>query len=165
MRLHVLILVLAACGGSDVDLTGVYRVDSAVGSMPCGADASITYPAFLRFEKMEFLGQPFFAYDGCTDETATECTSVGGLIGGFFEPTDDGWLGRTSFSSGGGASCTLGIINQSATLRSAALTIEISSHEEEVDGLPDDQCDPDEAERRGTEMPCIEHSLIDATKL
>jgi len=167
MRKRGLALVLvAACGSDDVDLTGVYRVDSAVGSEPCGADETIEFAAFVKFAKMELFGQPFFAYDGCTDAGAAECSSIGGLFGGFFEPIDNGWQGRSSFSAGGGElSCLLGLVDQTALLDGTRLTIEVSRFEEEVDGLTVDQCSPDEAEKRGEDMPCLDHSLIDTTKI
>ena len=31
--------------------------------------------------------------------------------------------------------------------------------------LPEAQCEPEEAERRGDAMPCEEHSRVDATRL
>jgi hypothetical protein len=166
MRIAIALLALAACGPDDVDLTGVYRVDSAIGSAPCGTDATIEFAAFVKFSKMELFGQEYFSYDGCADDTATECSSIGGLIGGFFEPIDDGWLGRSSFSSGGGGDiCLLGIGRQTALLKGNGLTIEVSGHEEEVPGLTTDECSPDEAEQRGEAMPCVSHSLIEATKI
>ncbi len=167
MRISIALLpiLMTACS-DDVDLTGVYRVDSAVGSEPCGADATIEFAEFVKFSKMELFGQEYFSYDGCTDETAVECTSIGGLIGGFFEPIDDGWLGRSSFSSGGGGGvCLLGIARQTAVLRGSGLTIEVTGREEEVPGLTTEQCSPDAAEQRGDAMPCVTHSLIEATRL
>lgn len=165
MRSAILIMV-AACGVDDVDLTGLYRVDSAIGSAPCGSDATIEFPPFVKFAKMELFGQPYFGYDGCADATAAECESIGGLIGGFFEPIDGGWLGRSSFSSGGGGSeCLLGIVRQTAILAGTNLTIESTGREELVIGLSEEQCSPDEAEQRGEAMPCVNHSLVAATKL
>jgi hypothetical protein len=165
-----LLLVLVACGGGGgsegPDLTGVYRVDSAVASEPCGADAEIAYDAFVKFEKMEILGAPFYAYSGCADAAGTDCAPSGGLFEGFAEPIADGWRGILTSSSGGGAiDCILGYVEQTATLDGAALAIEISSHAEEVPGLSEDQCSPDEAELRNTSMECVEHTLIDATKI
>ncbi len=161
-----LLALLAACGSDDVDLTGLYRVDSAIGSEPCGSDATIEHPPFVQFAEMELFGTPYFGYAGCTDETATDCESIGGLIGGFFEPIDNGWLGRSSFSSGGGGGeCLLGIVRQTALLRGASLTIEASGYEELAVGLTEEQCSPDEAEQRGEAMPCVKHSLVEATKL
>jgi hypothetical protein len=166
MRSVALLVVLAACGSDDIDLTGVYAVDSSVGAEPCGTDEPIPFAEFVRFQKMEFLGTEFFAYDGCAEADAVNCTSIGGLIGGFFEPIDNGWLGFTSFSSGGGgSSCLLGIIEQTAILEGTTITIEVTSYEQDVDGLSADDCSPDEAERRGDAMPCVEHSLVGATKL
>ena len=165
MRMLSLLLVISACGSADVDLTGVYRVDSAIGSSPCGADATITYDAFVRFERMEILGTPFFTYEGCTDEAGTDCTSNGGIFGSFGEPIDGGWKGTLTSSSSGGTSCLLGYNEQTAILRGSALTIEVSQYLEDVPGLSEEQCDPDEAERRNTSMPCEEHELVEATRL
>lgn len=158
--------VVAACGTDSADLSGVYRVESAVGSVTCETDAAIEFAAFVRFTEQELLGQPFYAYDGCTDETATECSSIGGLLGGFFEPIDDGWLGRSSFSSGGGGgTCSLGVTRQTAILKGATLTIEATSHQDDVEGLSVDDCSPAEAERREDEMPCTGHQLVVTTKI
>jgi hypothetical protein len=156
-------LVITACGSDPIDLTGVYRVDSAIGSMPCGTDATIDFAPFVRFTKTDFLGAPLFQYDGCMDEAATDCSSLPGLFG---EPQDDGWLGRTSSSSGGGGfPCGLGLTRQTATLHGSALEIESTSSQGTVDGLSEEQCSPDEAEKRADELPCTEHSLVEATKL
>ena len=80
MRAIALVL-LVGCGGDDVDLTGMYRVDAALGSAPCGVDMPMTgVSPFLKFAKDEFLGQTYFKYDGCTDETGTDCMASGGLF-------------------------------------------------------------------------------------
>lgn len=161
-----LLLVVAACGSDSVDLTGVYQVESAVGSQPCGTDEPLEFSPFLKFSEEELFGTPFYSYEGCADETAAECESVGGLFGSFFEPIDDGWLGRSSFSSGGGdQTCFLGVTRQTAILKGSALTIEGESHQEEFDGLSLEECSPEEAERREADMPCTEHSLVEATLL
>lgn len=162
----VTVVAVVACGTDEVDLTGVYQVDRAVGSEPCGDDAPIEFAPFVRFTELDFLGQPYFAYDGCADATAAECTSIGGLLGGFFEPIEDGWLGRSSFASGGGdVACALGLVRQTAVLRGAQLTVEVTRREDQVDGLSLEACSPEEAERRDTAMPCVGHSQVDATRL
>lgn len=156
----------AACGSDEIDLSGVYRVDSAVGSAPCGADEPISYAPFVKFQKDDFFGATLFTYEGCTDESGTSCQSMGGLFGGFAEPIDDGWRGVLSSSSGGGPlDCALGFTQQTAILKGSALTIEVSSHFDTVMGLSEEQCSPEEAESRGTELPCEEHELVLATKL
>jgi len=160
-------LVLAACGGgsSGIDLTGVYRVDLAIGSMPCGNDLPLTdISPFLRFGKDEFLGQPYFKYDGCTDEAGTDCGNTGGLFTGFFEPIDDGWRGVVTSSSGSAGQCALSYFEQTAILKNMILVIEGAHHGDTVN-LPAAQCDPDEAEKRGTSMSCEEHERIEATPL
>src|SRR5687768_13747925 len=165
MRILSLLLVVAACGSDEIDLSGVYRVDSAIGSSPCGADATITYDAFIKFERMEIFGSPFFTYEGCTDEAATDCQCNGGIFASFAEPIDGGWRGTLTSSSSGGSSCLLGYNEQTAILRGSALTIEVSQYSEDVPGLSEEQCAPDEAERRNTSMMCEEHQLVEATRI
>ncbi|HWO20187.1 MAG TPA: hypothetical protein VNO30_15480 [Kofleriaceae bacterium] len=153
----------AACGG-DVDLTGVYRVDRAVASMPCGEDQPVVNPpAFLKFTKGDFLGIPFFSYDECTDAAATDCVSGGG--GGYFEPFDDGWSGFVSSSSGFDGKCSLRIDDQKATLRGDVIDIEAHVYSEEDVALPSERCQPEEAEARGDTMPCVSHEQILATRV
>lgn len=168
MRLLPLALVsCVACGGGSggIDLTGMYRVDVAVGSMPCGTDTPLSsISPFLRFAKDEFLGQDYFKYDGCNDEAGIDCGSAGGLFSGFFEPIDDGWRGVVTSSSGSNGTCSLSYFEQTAVLKSTMLVIDGSSYRDTV-ALPDAQCEPDEAERRGKDMPCAEHEHIEATKL
>jgi len=163
--LHVLgILSLVGCGG-DVDLTGIYRVDVAVAARPCGTDQPDgTAPAFVKLSKADLFGTEYFAYDGCSDAEGLDCSSISGLFGGFFEPIDDGWLGFSSYSSGSGINCSLGITSTTAILNGSFLVIDGSTHEDRVE-LTEDKCTPDEAEKRGEEMPCTLHERIEATRL
>lgn len=164
MRAWLLVL-LVGCSGDDVDLTGMYRVDSAVGSMPCGTDMPLAgVPPFLKFSRGEFLGQTYFKYDGCMDEAGTDCSASGGLDSGFFEPIDDGWRGVVTSSMGGGGSCSLSYSRNTAILKNDLLVIESKTHRDTAD-LANDKCVPEEAERRGDDMPCVEHERIDATQL
>ena len=163
MRGLAILVVLGGCG--DVDLSGVYRVDRHVASAPCGTDAPVTTgPAYVRFLTSDFIGTEFFTYEECSDAAATDCTSTGGLLGGFYEPIDDGWLGVTTYASNSGRNCSLGYDAQTALLSGAALVIARRTHEEQLD-LPETQCTPDEAEARGDTMPCVAHERIEATRL
>ena len=165
-QLHVLGLV-AMLGGcdSDVDLTGVYRVNLSVASRPCGADVPVTNGTpYVKFSKGELFGTEYFAYDSCTDEAGTDCSSVGGLFGGLFEPIEGGWRGFSSYSSNSGLNCSLGISDTTAILSDKLIVIDGSRHEERLE-LTEDQCTPEEAENRGAAMPCIEHQRIEATRL
>ena len=165
MRTLVLLLAASACGSDSTDLTGMYRVDSAVGSMPCGTDEPLAMsPAFLKFAKDEFLGQSFFKFDECTDEAGTDCPTIGGLFNGFFEPVSNGWRGVVTSSSFGGTSCSLSYFEQTAILKGTKLVIEAKTLRDSV-MIPEAQCEPKEAEKRKDSMPCIEHSRMDATRL
>jgi hypothetical protein len=98
------------------------------------------------------------------DEAGTDCGSGGGLFSGFFEPIDDGWRGVVTSSSGSGGRCSLSYFEQTAILKSTMLTIDASRFSDTVD-LPEDKCEPEEAEKRGDEMPCAEHEHFEATQL
>jgi hypothetical protein len=155
---------LGGCDG-EVDLTGVYRVDVELASAPCGNDAPVADGyAYLRFSRGELFGTPYFAYAACSDETATDCSSVGGLFEGFFEPIDGGWLGNATYSSSSGLNCTLWLTEKTAILDGSRLEIELHSYQALVE-LPNAECTPEEAETRGAEMPCAQHHLIEATRL
>ena len=167
MRAALLLVIAAACGGGDsgTDLTGMYRVDLAIGSKPCGVDQPLAMaPAFLKFAKDEFLGQSYFKYDGCTDEAGTDCNMTGGLFSGFFEPISNGWKGVVTSSSGSGGQCALTYFEQTAILKNLTLVVDGSSFSDTVT-LSEDQCEPEEAEKRGKDMPCEEHERYEATKL
>lgn len=167
MKLPLLAVVVAACGGSDVDLTGMYRVETAVESEPCGTDGpAIMPPAFLRFTEEEFFGRKYFSMDGCTDMAGTDC-SGGGLFGdSFAEPIDDGWRGVTYSSSGVAPDtmCRLFFSDASALLKGGKLVVEGREYAEQVENTME-LCSTDEAERRGDSMPCIRHEKLEATKL
>lgn len=163
MRLALAALVLAACT-SNVDLTGVYRVDTDVGSAPCGADTAIADgPPYLKFTKSSLLGTDYFAYDGCTDAAATMCTSVNGLFDGFSQPIDHGWQGVVESSSPNAGMCLLSYVVATATLSGTSLVIENHSYSDTV-MLDAAMCTTDEAAKRNTALPCTTHERIEATK-
>jgi hypothetical protein len=159
------LLALGACGGGDsVDLTGMYRVDTAVGSMPCGTDEPLaTFPAFLKFSKDEFLGQSYFKFDECTDEAGTDCPNTGGLFNGFYESISGGWRGVVTGSLPNDTNCALSYFEQTAMLKNTMLVIESKRLSDSVD-LPAAECEPKEAEKRKDSMPCVEHKRFDATQ-
>jgi hypothetical protein len=164
--LSVAVAAAAACGGGDVDLTGVYRVDRAVASAPCGEDRPVADPpAFLEFSRGDLFGNPFYAYVECTDAAATDCVAVGGVLEGFFEPRDDGWDGYASSASGADDDCQLRVDDRSATLDGDVLVVEEHVYREDHVALPPGGCLPDEAEARGEAMPCVAHSRMIATRL
>lgn len=165
--LHLIALLLMLLGGcrDEVDLTGIYVVDANVASAPCGVDLPVPdAPAYVKLAEEELFGSTYFSLSACTDETGTDCTSIGGLFGGFSEPIDDGWRGITTYSSGSGASCSLGMTVRIATLGGNQLVIESYTYEEGAD-LPADECSPEEAERRGDAMACTAHDRLEATRL
>ena len=161
--LLVAALLVPACGNDNVDLTGVYRVDADLASMPCGNDQPIMMPPVaLKFEKENFFGAELYTYGECDDLAATTCTT-GALNDGFSEPVAGGWKGIVTTSGGGGSLCTISYTEQTAILHGTLLIIESTHYSDQVDNTPT-LCTTDEAERRGTSMPCYSHAHIEATK-
>jgi hypothetical protein len=159
-----LVLALAGCS-SDVDLTGMYQVTADVSSSPCGADAPVAArPSYLKFSSSEAFGTKVVTYAVCTDATGAMCDSSGGLFGGFSEPIDNGWRGIESYDSFSGTLCDLGYNERTAILTGKMLVIEQSEYVD-MPSLDEAHCTTDEAEKRGTSMPCMMHERIEATKL
>jgi hypothetical protein len=158
------VLLVAACGTDDVDLTGVYHVDADVSAMPCGADQPLPMPSpFLKFVKNDFIGTEYFSMERCSDMAATNC-SGGGLFGdSFAEPIDGGWRGILS-SASGTTTCLYAYTEMTAKLSNRALVVDSETHSEEA-MVDASACTAEEAEKRGKKMPCTEHERIDATRL
>jgi hypothetical protein len=166
MRRYFAIVALLAGCDDDVDLSGMYEITSEVESMPCGADAPVTGGApFLKFTKSEFFGTTIFNYERCMDAGGTDCEGSSGIFDALTEPIDGGYLGRLTSSSGTeqGGTCLLALRETRATLAGSRLVIEEQANEEEIPYV-DATCTTDEAERRGTDMPCTEHYRIEASK-
>ena len=163
MRALAAVVLLAACGPDEIDLTGIYRVDADVASMPCGGDQPVaTPPPYLKFAKGAFLGAEYFSMLTCSDEAGTNCTG-GGLFGdSFAEPIDVGWRGVV-YSASGSTTCLLSYSDSTAILDGTKLVVESTTYSEETQTAS--ECTAEEAERRNTKMPCSEHEQIDATRL
>ncbi|HEY1558963.1 MAG TPA: hypothetical protein VGF94_29270 [Kofleriaceae bacterium] len=163
MKLAWLLVIAAACGSDDVDLTGTYMVTSDVGSSPCGTDAPITgAPAYLVFQKMNLLGHDYYVFEGCPDATGANCAE-GDAFAAFFEPVSSGWSNTETESSNAGTQCFLGYIASSALLHGTDLEIDGTEYQDMV-CIPEAQCTTDEAGKRGKTMPCFQHEHIAATK-
>jgi hypothetical protein len=153
----------AGCSDDPIDLTGIYEVQSQVGSSPCGADMPVMMPAaYLKFHKEKFFAD-YFAFDECTDAAGTDCESSGGVFSGLFEPIDNGWRGVVTSSSGLGGRCVLSYTLDSALLNGSHLVVEHHRYTDQTD-RPEAECTTDKAEELGDTMPCEEHELIDAEK-
>lgn len=158
------LVVLAGCS-SDVDLTGMYQVTADVASAPCGADAPVPMPpAYLKFSSSSVFGAKVVSYESCDDAAGTTCQSFGGLFGGFSEPIDNGWRGIESYDSFSGTLCSLGYNERTAILTGSMLVIEETAYQDSPD-LDEAHCTTDEAEQRGTTMPCEMHEHVEATRL
>jgi hypothetical protein len=163
VRRAAVLWAIAACS-DEVDLAGTYLVDMHVLSAPCGNDQPAAAPhAALVFFKGDLFGEPYFYYEKCSDPQATQCSGSGLFGDSFAEPIDGGWQGIITSSGGGGTTCTISFIKQTAILDGVSLVVEISEYAEQVENTPT-SCAPEEADRRGTAMPCVEHERIEATK-
>jgi hypothetical protein len=164
-RCFVIAALVAGCD-DEVDLEGVYEVTLEVASSPCGADTPVTGGApYLKFTRSEFLGTPIYNFEDCMDAAGTDCSGSGGIFDALTEPIENGWLGHLTSSSGteAGGTCLLGLRETRATLNGTDLVIEEQANEEEIPYV-EATCDTDEADRRGTDMPCTEHHRIEAVK-
>lgn len=164
MKRLLLVVVMAACS-SDTDLGGVYMVTADVSSSPCGADAPVSpVPAYLSFTQSEFFGAKIWTFEICSDAAGTSCDSNSGLFGGFSEPIDNGWKGVESADSFSDPTCYLTYDVRTAILTGKMMVIE-SNNYSDTPALDQPHCTTDEAEKRGTTMPCMMHERIEATKL
>lgn len=160
------LLGVAACGSDDVDLSGVYRVDAAVGSdTGCGADAPLPdAPPFLKLRKDDFFGSTYFAIESCQDQAGSDCPDSGRISGSLFEPIGGGWRSIVTASSGGGTTCGLAYDETIGTLDGEMFVLEHTAYSDQVQ-LSAADCTTDEAKKRGDSMPCTEHSVVHATRI
>ena len=165
MKHALLVTVVAFAGCSDdVDLTGTYMVTREASSSPCGVDAPITDgKPIIRFEKQSLLGSDFFQFERCDDAAGTGCSSAG-LFAALSIPTDRGWDGQTSSSSGSGGRCVLSFRASQVTLEGDHLVFEETARDGEL-MIPDAACEPETAEARQDELACSEHTVLEADRI
>jgi len=155
--------LLIGCG-EDTDLTGLYQVTyHTYSSDNCEVEgAAETEPPYFRMSKSEFFGANIFSFDGCESAADPECNDFLMVGSSFTQPVDNGWKSTVSYSSFSGGTCSLGFSKGTAILQGGELRIEARAWSE-TDQIPDAACDPDEAESRGTDMPCDGYEVIVGT--
>jgi hypothetical protein len=163
----LLACALAACGddgSSAEDLAGVYEVTAhAINSTGCGNATEPPNDDYSHFSLTpgDFLGQDYVSFGECTSADYADCNDFG-LFSAFIEIGGD-WKNEIHSSSGGGGfTCSLGKVDGVMTVgEDGSIHIETRLYNEDVEGLTEEECDPDEAERRGTDMPCTELDVVD----
>jgi hypothetical protein len=158
-RFAALVVVASACSTTEIDISGVYDVDTDVASEPCGNDQPVAQPwPFVELLQNDLV----YGYwmKSCSDQAATNCTG-NKVTDAFTEPIDNGWIG-VLYGTEGTMPCVLHYTEQVAKLSGAHLIVERSTYSEEA-GI--DQCTVHEAELRGAQMTCVRHEKIDATRL
>ena len=165
MKRAALALALAACGPDEIDITGFYRVDADVSSTnSCDNDQPVAMaPVALKFSQGNLFGSEYFYYDECDDLAGINCSGSGLFGTSFAEPIDGGWRGTVTASGGTAPNCVISYTDQTAILHGTLMIVEISTYSEAV--TTEAACAPEEAEKRGTKMPCTAHERIEATKL
>ena len=165
MRLCLMFMIAASACTSHVDLTGNYSIQSETASASgCNNDTPVTpTPAGLMIKEESFLGATLVVVYNCSTADPGSCTDEIGLLE---EPTDNGWNGETSVSSGGGTSpCSLFYTRATATIEGSSLTFEAFEYGQQNLSLDASSCTPKEATNRGTSMPCQSHTKVTATRL
>lgn len=145
---------IAACGPQveEIDIAGVYKVDEAVGSMPCSdTDFPVAAPAYVKFES----SAGGYKYTGCTDASGASCMSLG-IVETFDEAIDGGWRNRDTYVSSSAGECFMGYFEMAATREDDKLIFERFIYEETK--VPQATCSHEEALRRGEMMPCVDHT-------
>lgn len=168
-RLRILLpalicVALAACGGSDsASLEGFYEITSHTDNKEgCDAEGSaVTDYSHFRLTRDEFFGQPFLALDHCTAAADEACSDLGFFRA--FIQADGEWTHQISTSSYL-ESCYLGYTHGTIIEEpEGALRIEIRDYSQEDASLAEAQCTTDEAELRGTDMPCGSYEVFAGT--
>ena len=166
-----------ACSSDEIDLSGVYSVDSDVASMPCGNDTDVSpRPAFIKFDQVEFFGQTSWKFEDCTDGLGMMCSGNGaglfggtslvnnGLFSGLTTPVANGWTGTEYSASFSGTMCTLDYKTTSATVNIAKLAVDVLDYQDMMMST-NAECTVDLAKQRNSAMPCAAHGHIAGTKL
>jgi len=153
------LLVVAGCD-SGPDISGFYQTTMlSVDSAGCGPGTPELNPPMYFFVKTEKLtGFSFYSLKSCTQPNEEACTgSIGNAIP-LSQSISDGYSGRFSVSSGSTASCSLTFGRATGTLKDGIFRYE-SIQFGDVNQMVAD-CDPDEASKRGTSMPCKGYTLL-----
>ncbi|CAN5699955.1 hypothetical protein BH11MYX2_BH11MYX2_20780 [soil metagenome] len=164
MKALLALVLLAACGTDDIDLSGAYEITSEVDSMPCGADQPVVDGAtFLVFKKEDLFGTDYFTFSECMDAAATDCSSTGSLFNSLTEPTDQGWNGHITSWSGSNGQCGMSVIDENALLSGNTLTLDVTDRSGTI-ALPDGECTQDAPDDHVDELGCDEHHAFVAVK-
>lgn len=163
----VLLGILATgCGDDGPDIGGMFAVSyHTENEMGCTEGPPVTDPPYFQITKEEFFGAEYYAYAECTSADPTSCTSFGLFGLSFQQPEGDGWVGVMNVASGSGDTCYLSHVDASAMLQDGGgLRIEVTRYGQEA-MLAGDACSAEEAESRGTGMPCEGFEVVVGTKV
>lgn len=155
----------AACGKDGEELLGVWQVTTHTrNDTSCDAEGPpLGDPPFIKFISGEFFGQEYLEYVACTDAAGMACEEPGGLFGLLYaESIDDGMRAAIYSASGTASDCLLSSTISTATVTAAGLRIETRHRLE--DNVSNTACDADDAEARGTSMPCVELEVLTGTR-
>lgn len=183
MRAAIAIAIgLVACGNGDeqVDLAGVYRVDSEAvadlqqGATSCSDTQPITgAPAYIRLDRIDAGSATamapagyYFRYASCPDATGAGCVYDGGLgffTDSFLDPVSGGWQTVAYGIDVDAGSCSVTADFYTALLHGSALAIEADDLRMAVGSGGSDECTPTESEQLGSSMPCEGRTVVAAT--
>ena len=156
----------AACA-SDPEIGGIYQTTvHTLNTMGCEEGPPDGDNPYFQIKKQDLLGHIVYGFGTCTSADPGSCTDLGLFSIAFTLPGENGWTGATaSASSDGSQMCSLGYSESSATLQAGGgVHVELRTYLQDV-MLSPDACTTDEAERRGTSLPCTRYEKIEGTRV
>jgi hypothetical protein len=168
MKLLIVVgsVLAVGCGEDGLagpDLSGMYQVTQMLESQDsCDPQSPVDMPdAFFLLEPKKLFGRDYFRHAVCTSADPATCEELGS-VGPLDTARDDGWQGGIGYSSGEAPPCLLGYVFGIA-IETAADTVRID--DQSYADTNADSCDPEEATRRGTSMPCVGSTMWIGTRV
>lgn len=169
--LVVLALFLAGCGDEEEAameaVAGIYQTTKhTINEEGCQAEGpEVTDMPYFQFVVQDLFGTKFLSFGTC--ESADESTCVDAGIFGAWRKSGSGFEHTVFAASGGGqyGTCVLSYVFGTMVSIGGSVTMEIRTYREEDASLSEDACDTDEAEARGTGMPCVRYEVIEGTRI
>jgi len=171
--LGLLVLVSLACacgGGGDSELAalaGFYQTTKhTLNEEGCEAEGpDVDGMPYFELVLEDLLGTSYLAFGSCDSADQSSCSS-GGIFNSWLN-IDGAILHEIQASSFSGETgpCNMSITQGVLSAVGDSVSMRKRTYREEDDTLTEEQCNLDEAEARGTSMPCTRYEIIEGTRL